>query len=84
MDPKSKPIHDIEKDVNRTFPQHPYFNIENKGTFGQKTLKNVLGAYSVNDEIVGYCQSMNFMVGFLLMVSGGREKETYWVFNALL
>ena len=33
---------------------------------------------------VGYCQSMNFMVGFLLMVSGGREKESFWVFNAIV
>jgi hypothetical protein len=24
------------------------------------------------------------MAGFILMVSGGKEKETYWVFNALL
>jgi len=24
------------------------------------------------------------MVGFLLMVSGGREKESYWVFSALM
>jgi hypothetical protein len=24
------------------------------------------------------------MVGFILMVSGGQEKETFWVFNALL
>ena len=27
---------------------------------------------------------MNFMVGFLLMVSGGREKECFWVFNSLV
>ena len=24
------------------------------------------------------------MAGFILMVSGDREKETFWVFNALL
>ena len=27
---------------------------------------------------------MNFMVGFILIVSGGREKEAFWVFTALL
>jgi hypothetical protein len=27
---------------------------------------------------------MNFMVGFILMVSGCREKESFWLFAALL
>ena len=33
---------------------------------------------------VGYCQSMNFIAGYLLMVSGSREKEVFWVFAAFL
>ena len=27
---------------------------------------------------------MNFIVGFILMVSGSREKESFWFFSALL
>ena len=27
---------------------------------------------------------MNFLAGFILMVSGGREKESFWVFCALM
>jgi hypothetical protein len=34
LSPTSKALHDIDKDVNRTFPGHPYFNIENRGTIG--------------------------------------------------
>ena len=41
-------------------------------------------AYSAMKPEVGYCQSMNFMVAFFLMMSGGNEKETFWFFYALL
>jgi len=27
---------------------------------------------------------MNFMVAFILMVSGGNEKQTFWFFYAIL
>ena len=36
------------------------------------------------NEQIGYCQSMNFIAGFILMVSGSREKESFWFFCALL
>ena len=58
--------------------------MEKFGNIGQRALRNVLAAYSVKNPQVGYCQSMNFMVGFLLMVSGSREKECFWVFNSLV
>lgn len=51
---------------------------------GQTQLRNVLEAYSVYKPEVGYCQSMNFLAGFILMVSGGQEKETFWFFYAIL
>jgi len=38
----------------------------------------------VANKEVGYCQSMNFIAGFLLMVSGGLEVESFWVFSGLL
>ena len=41
-------------------------------------------AYAVYNTELGYCQSMNFIVGFILMMSGSREKESYWLFCALL
>jgi len=47
-------------------------------------LQNILEAYSAKDPDTGYCQSMNFMAAFPLMISGGNEKETFWFFSALL
>ena len=47
-------------------------------------LQNVLEAYSVYRPDVGYCQSMNFIVGFTLMVSGAEEKETFWFIYSIL
>lgn len=74
----------IDKDLNRTFPTHPYFAITQNGGVGQKALRNILQAYCVYNEKVGYCQSMNFIAGFILMVSGSREKESFWFFCGLL
>ena len=54
--------------VDRTFPSHPYFTTSFQD--GQKGLYNVLHAYSVADEEVGYCQGMSYIAGiFLIHVS---------------
>ena len=45
----------IDKDLDRTFPLHPYFSIQDKGGIGQKALRNTLQAYAVYNEDVGYC-----------------------------
>jgi hypothetical protein len=42
----------IERDINRTFPHHVMFRERNQ--MGQASLFNVLKAYSVYDERVGY------------------------------
>ena len=72
----------IDNDVNRTFPFHQFFKSQNGS--GQKPLKNVLLVYSEHNPEVGYCQSMNFIVAFILMISGSREKEAFWFFAGLL
>jgi hypothetical protein len=77
-------MHDIMKDVDRTYPSLPFFSKDKYGDVGQKSLMNILSVFSVYNEKVGYCQSMNFIVGFLQLMSGANEKETFWVFAALL
>lgn len=72
------------KDLDRTFPTHPFFNKEGYGDIGQKALMNILKSFSVFNEKVGYCQSMNFIVGFIMLMSGSNEQETFWFFAALL
>jgi hypothetical protein len=44
---------------------------------------NILQAFSVYNEKVGYCQSMNFIVGFILLMCGGDEVEAFWLFASL-
>lgn len=51
--------------VGRTFPTHPYFSRQMGN--GQLALFNLLKAYSLVDEGVGYCQGLSFVAGVLVM-----------------
>ncbi|ORY89078.1 rab-GTPase-TBC domain-domain-containing protein [Leucosporidium creatinivorum] len=55
----------IGRDLNRTFPKHSYF-MDSEGV-GQENLFNVVKAYSIYDEEVGYTQGLQFIVGPLLL-----------------
>jgi len=70
----------IRKDVHRTFPSHKYFRL--KDSKGQNSLYNVLKAYSIMDNEVGYCQGMSFVCGTLLCHL--NEEEAFWVMVALM
>lgn len=72
----------VYKDINRTFPEHPYF-ISAKSD-AQAALSRVLSKYEAAHPKIGYCQGMNYVAGLLLMVSGGNESETYAMFASLL
>ncbi len=32
---------------------------------------------------LGYCQGMNFILGFLILISGGIEEDVFWMFIIL-
>ncbi|KAJ7287507.1 rab-GTPase-TBC domain-containing protein [Mycena rebaudengoi] len=55
----------ITRDLGRTFPHHDFFT-DGQG-IGQENLFNVLKAYSIYDEPVGYCQGLPFVVAILLL-----------------
>ncbi len=74
----------IRKDIPRTFPNEPFFASEKYNHIGQEQLFNTLKALSLYFPNVGYVQGMNFIMGFLLMLSGGNELEAFWVFVALI
>ncbi|XP_065207739.1 TBC1 domain family member 1 isoform X2 [Planococcus citri] len=57
--------HAILIDLGRTFPNHSYF-MSPLGP-GQLGLYNLLKAYSLLDEEVGYCQGLSFIAGILLL-----------------
>eukprot|EP01039_Chlorochromonas_danica_P013685 gene13685-15873_t len=61
---------DIEKDVDRTFPEHVYF--ENAGR-GEAVLRRVLQAFAIHNPDIGYCQSLNFVAGMILILLEEEE-----------
>lgn len=73
----------IKRDLDRSFPDEPYFNLEQFGETGQKALERVLAKFAFKHPQIGYCQGMNFLVGFLLLVSGGAEIEVFQMVECL-
>ena len=71
---------EIIRDISRTFPSHIFFR-ERHG-LGQRSLYNILKAYSVYDRQVGYVQGMGFIAGVLLLYMS--EEDAFWVLVALL
>ncbi|WWD22479.1 hypothetical protein CI109_106972 [Kwoniella shandongensis] len=55
----------IAKDINRTFPNHKFF--QEGGGLGQEGLFMVVKAYSIYDQEVGYTQGLAFIVAALLL-----------------
>uniref|UniRef100_A0A8C1B0S8 Growth hormone-regulated TBC protein 1 n=1 Tax=Cyprinus carpio carpio TaxID=630221 RepID=A0A8C1B0S8_CYPCA len=62
----------IHANMQRTFPDNIQF-----------PLFNVLLAYGHHNKDVGYCQGMNFIDGYLLIITKDEEKS-FWLMDALL
>jgi len=73
----------IKKDIGRTFPK----SIKKKYFHNIKldlNLFRILKALAIKDPEVGYCQGMNFIAGFLLIVSNFNELEAFYMMLSLL
>nr|XP_057944569.1 growth hormone-regulated TBC protein 1-A [Doryrhamphus excisus] len=79
-DPKM--VESIATDLNRTFPDNVQFQTTSNPCL-QKALYNVLRAYGHHNPTVGYCQGMNFIAGFLLIITKDEE-QSFWLMDALL
>ena len=67
----------IIRDIERTFSDK---NINNDELRKKETsLYNILKAYWNLDKDIGYCQGMNLIVGFLLLVSNGNELDSFFL-----
>lgn len=75
-------LNQIDLDLNRTYPWHPFYS-EKYGRIGQRVLRKALRAYAMYHPEVGYTQSINFVMGFFLIVNGGLDEEAFWQFIAI-
>lgn len=71
--------HQIELDLNRTFPDEPYFSDSGPG---QGALRRVLNTFAKYDPQLGYVQGMNFIVAALLWHA--NEADSFWLFVSLM
>lgn len=70
----------IERDLNRTFPDNLYFqhNPDSSKEPGMiSALRRILVAFSIYNPKIGYCQSMNFLAGLLLLFL--EEEKAFWM-----
>jgi hypothetical protein len=65
----------IKKDLNRTFSE--IYEINPNDT--QNHLYRLLRAFSSIDKAVSYCQGMNFIAGFLLLISDFNEVDSFYM-----
>ena len=93
-----KTTEEIDKDIERTFPSNiivatpegiiaSIYYSHNKNyiisnMIGNAKLRKVLGAYSVRNPAIGYCQSMNFLAGVLILHLS--EERAFWVLTCLI
>lgn len=87
----------IERDLNRTFPDNVKFkpdadpasggglsnstNIIEPETSKLQSLRRVLQAFSIYNPKIGYCQSLNFLAGLLLLFMD--EERSFWMLNII-
>ena len=82
----------IERDLNRTFPDNIRFKPDpipsadstdsddtliNTETSILRSLRRVLQAFAVYNPNIGYCQSLNFLAGLLLLFLDENEEKAF-------
>ncbi|KAG2372674.1 hypothetical protein C9374_013682 [Naegleria lovaniensis] len=72
--------HQIDLDLSRTFPHHPFFRHANSK--GREQLKRILIAFSWRSPYISYTQSMNYIVAMLLLHCD--EETAFWLFVELV
>lgn len=70
----------IDLDVKRSHIEHEFF--AKPYSSGQIAMFNMMRAYSLYDDSLGYTQSMSDIAGFLLMYL--QEEDAFWVFVQLM
>lgn len=78
----------VERDLHRTFPDNIHFKTETTSTSTQiietpimTALRRILCAFAVDHPKIGYCQSLNFIAGLLLLFL--PEEKAYWMLHII-
>ncbi|KAI8381602.1 rab-GTPase-TBC domain-containing protein [Radiomyces spectabilis] len=85
----------IERDLHRTFPDNSRFKMTTSdGPMTDaghpytsdvpaiQTLRRILLAFSLYSPSIGYCQSLNYIAGLLLLFMS--EEEAFWTFVSMI
>ena len=67
-------------DLNRSF-NHKDVNPTEENI---NKLKNILSAFTVRNASINYCQGLNTIVAYLLIMTNFKEEETYYLFQILM
>eukprot|EP00039_Didymoeca_costata_P001091 m.49651 g.49651 ORF g.49651 m.49651 type:complete len:399 (-) comp10622_c0_seq7:1571-2767(-) len=70
----------VDRDLDRTFPHNDVFT--SKDGEGQNNLREVLRAYVMYNQNIGYCQGMGMIAGTLLMQM--PPENSFWCLVRLL
>ncbi|KAL8939835.1 MAG: hypothetical protein Q9211_002563 [Gyalolechia sp. 1 TL-2023] len=76
----------IERDLHRTFPDNIHFKPDQPTYPGAETallssLRRVLQAFAIHRPQIGYCQSLNFIAGLLLLLL--PEDKAFWMVHII-
>lgn len=76
----------IERDLHRTFPDNIHFRSDSAPDGGRSrateapmitALRRVLRSFAAYNPKIGYCQSLNFLAGLLLLFM--EEEKAFWM-----
>jgi len=72
---------DIEKDLPRTFPYHKWLHQEN----AISVVRRILRAFARHNKSVRYCQGLNYIVAFALVIMGfDNEENIFWLLVCII
>ena len=82
----------IERDLHRTFPDNVRFKMDDPQSAREgadaaepeiiSSLRRVLLAFSIHHPRIGYCQSLNFLAGLLLLFVE-TEEQCFWLLDVI-
>ncbi|KAI1302794.1 hypothetical protein EDD11_005552 [Mortierella claussenii] len=84
----------IERDLHRTFPENINFKsqitqqqdggsqLSTENVAAIQSLRRVLLAFSLHCPSIGYCQSLNYIAGMLLLFM--NEEQSFWTLSVII